>query len=211
MPDRPQDVVARGYDAAADAFAEWQSRITGWRRIERIDELLGLLPERPDVLELGVGAAVEPTRMLAERASLVGVDISAEQLRRARERVPAARLVHADFTQVDLEPQSFDAVVAFYVLNHVPRDEHGPLLHRIATWLRPGGYFLATFGATDVPGWYGPWVGGVETYFSGHEPPVTLRLVDEAGLALVHHDLETIEEPEGPVTFLWVLASKPRS
>ncbi|HKP18324.1 MAG TPA: class I SAM-dependent methyltransferase [Gaiellaceae bacterium] len=208
-PERPQELVARGYDAAADAFAAWQRQVKGSTRLERLDELLGLLPARPDVLELGSGAAVRSTRILAERARLVGVDISAEQVRRARERVPAAQFVHADLTELELEPATFDAVVAFYVLNHVPREQLAGLLRRIAAWLRRDGCLLATFGATDNPGWRGRWVGGVETFFSGYEPEVTLRLVREAGLDVVRGDLETIEEPNGPATFLWVLARRP--
>ena len=96
------------------------------------------------------------------------------------------------------------------MLNHVPREELGPLLERIAVWLRPGGWFLGTFGASDLPGWYGEWLNGVETYFSGYEPEITLGLVRDAGLELVRHDLETMEEPEGPATFLWVLARRGR-
>jgi hypothetical protein len=82
-------------------------------------------------------------------------------------------------------------------------------LARLAGWLRPGGHLLASFGASDLPGWRGEWLGGVETFFSGYEPEITLRLVREAGLGLVRNDLETITEPEGPATFLWVLARKP--
>ncbi len=209
MDDRPQDVVARGYDAGADRFAAWQRQITGSTRLVRLEELLGLLPDRPDVLELGSGAGGDSTRILAERTNLVGIDISAEQVRRAGKHVPSARFIRADFTQIELEPVSFDAVVAFYVLNHVPREELGPLLRSIALWLRPGGHLLATFGASDLPAWRGEWLGGVETFFSGYEPAVTLRLVRETGLGLVREDLETIEEPEGSATFLWVLARKP--
>jgi SAM-dependent methyltransferase len=147
--------------------------------------------------------------VLAERATLTGIDISAEQVRRARERVPGATFLHADFTQVELERASFDAVVSFYVLNHVPREELGPLLRRIASWLRPGGHLLASFGASDLPGWYGTAIGGLETFFSGYEPPVTLGLVRAAGLEIVRDELETIDEPEGPATFLWVLGRRP--
>jgi len=207
--ERPQDVVARGYDAGADAFAAWQRRIRGWSRFERLEELLALLPGRPDVLELGSGAGVRSTRLLAERTNLMGIDISAEQVRRARERVPRARFVHADFTQVELERGSFDAVVSFYVFNHVPREELGPLLGRIGAWLRPGGYLLASFGASDLPGWYGTWLDGVETFFSGFDPPVTLALVRAADFEVVRNELETIREPEGEATFFWVLARKP--
>jgi ubiquinone/menaquinone biosynthesis C-methylase UbiE len=37
--------------------------------------------------------------------------------------VPEARFVHCDFTQIELEPASFDAVVSLYVFNRVPREE----------------------------------------------------------------------------------------
>jgi hypothetical protein len=40
---------------------------------------------------------------------------------------------------------------------------------------------------------------------------VTLGLVRDAGLEIVCDELETIREPEGEVTFLWVLARKPHS
>lgn len=206
--ERPQDVVARGYDAGADAFASWQREITGWSRLERVEELLDLLPDRPDVLELGSGAGVRSTRMLAGRSHLTGIDISAEQVRRSRERVPSALFQHADFTTVELEPASFDAVVSFYVFNHVPREELGPLLGRIHGWLRPDGYLLASFGASDTPGWYGEAIGGLETFFSGYEPDVTLGLVRAAGLEVVRDELETIREPEGNATFLWMLARR---
>jgi cyclopropane fatty-acyl-phospholipid synthase-like methyltransferase len=209
MDERPQDVVARGYDAGAERFAAWQGQITGSKRLERVEELLALLPKGADVLELGSGAGVRSTQLLAERASLVGIDISAEQVRRARERVPGARFVHADFTQVEFDPASFEAVVAFYVFNHVPREELGPLLARIAVWLRPGGRLLASFGASDESGWYGEAIGGLVTFFSGYEPEVTLRLVREAGLEVASEELETIAEPDGAATFLWVLAQRP--
>ena len=124
-------------------------------------------------------------------------------------RVPGARFLHADLTAVELEPTSFDAVVSFYVFNHVPREELGPLLGRIQRWLRPGGFLLASFGASDVPGWYGEWLDGVETFFSGYEPEVTLQLVRASGLEIRRDELETIREPEGDATFLWVLARKP--
>ena len=207
--ERPQDVVARGYDNGADAFAAWQRRITGSRRLERVAEILAVLPEHPDVLELGSGAGVSSTRMLAGRANLIGIDISEEQVRRAREHIPGAIFLRGDFTQAWFEPGSFDAVVSFYVFNHVPREELAPLLQRIESWLRPGGHLLASFGASDIAAWYGEAIGGLQTFFSGYDPAVTLELVRDAGLEIVSDELETIREPEGEVTFLWVLARKP--
>jgi cyclopropane fatty-acyl-phospholipid synthase-like methyltransferase len=201
-------IVETGYDAMADDFAEWQRGIVGSTRLERVEELLRLLPKEPDVLELGVGAGVRSTRMLAERGRLTGVDLSSEQLRRARRRVPAATFLHADFTEVEFEAASFDAVVAAYVLNHLPPEELGPLARRLAVWLRPGGYFLASFGTTDNPGWTGEWL-GVEMYFAGLPPEENRRLVEAAGLAIVGDDIEVSLEPEGEARFQWLLARRP--
>ena len=202
------EIVAAGYDAMADRFAAWQRQIGGMSGRERVERLLPLMPDEPDVLELGVGAGVEASQLLAERGRLTGVDVSGEQLRRARERLPGATLIHGDFLAVDFRAASFDAVVAIYVLNHVPRDRHRELLGRLAGWLRPGGYFYGSFGATNNPDWRGEWL-GVAMFFSGHLPEVTRHLLGEAGLELVEDEMETIQEPEGEVDFLWVLARRP--
>jgi SAM-dependent methyltransferase len=202
----PVAIVAAGYDAMADRFAAWQEQISGPAGVDRVERLLPLLPVVPDVLELGVGAGKEASQLLARRARLTGVDASAEQLRRARARLPGATLIHGDFLSAELAA-SFDAVVALYVLNHVPRAQLPELMGRIAGWLRPGGYFLASFGATDLPDWRGEWL-GVEMFFSGYEPDVTRALVRAAGLELLEDEVETVHEPEGDVQFLWVLARR---
>ena len=203
-----KQVIEDGYDAMADRFAEWQKAIVGSTRLERVEELLELLPDDPDVLELGVGAGVRSSRLLAERGRLTGVDLSSEQLRRARERMPGATLLHADITEVELDDDSFDAVVAAYVLNHLPQDELAPLARRIGRWLRPGGHFLASFATTDNPGWTGEWL-GVEMFFAGLQPEENRRLVEAAGLQILRDDIEVSVEPEGEARFQWLLARRP--
>jgi SAM-dependent methyltransferase len=206
--DDVKKLIEDGYDAMADRFAEWQDRIEGSTRDERVDELLALLPEHPDVLELGVGAGVRSTRLLAERSRLTGVDLSAEQLRRARDRIPDASFIQADITELALGAESFDAVVAAYVLNHLPQGELAPLARNVPRWLRPGGYFLGSFGTTDNPGWTGEWL-GVEMFFAGLPPEANRRLVEDAGLEILEDEIEVSIEPEGEARFQWLLARKP--
>src|SRR5207247_1467923 len=92
----PKRIVERGYDAIADRFAAWQAQISDETRLRWLHDLLELLPDQPDVLELGVGAGVESSRILNERGRLTGVDLSQEQLKRARQRLPGATLIHSD-------------------------------------------------------------------------------------------------------------------
>jgi SAM-dependent methyltransferase len=157
------------------------------------------------VLELGCGAGSPETERLAERFRLTGVDISPRQIDRARAAIPAAEYLCGDFTELELPAGSFDAVAAFYVFNHVPRDLLAPLLERIHVWLVPGGWLLTAFGVSDMAGWTGEWL-GAETFFSSYPAETNSRLVREAGFTIDKDEVVTIEEPEGPVQFQWVLA-----
>lgn len=209
MSDERRRLVERGYDRMADRFDEWRHGIEGSPEIEWVGDLLARLPEQPDVLELGSGAGVAPTRLLAQRGRLTGIDISAEQVRRARERCPEARFIHADFTEVMLEESSFDAVVSLYVFNHVPRADVRPLLGTIAGWLRPGGYLLATFGISGGEGVQDDWL-GVPMFFASHTEEENRQLLRTAGLQIERDKVVPILEPEeGEARFQWLLAHRP--
>ena len=207
MSDRRTRLVAAGYDAMADTWEDWSSHVTDDPRQDWLEELLAVLPPGARVVELGCGNGTRETHELALRTHLTGVDLSEEQLRRARERVPAAEFVHRDLTTIEFDAGSLDAVAAFYVLNHVPRELLPALFERIHRWLRPGGHLLATLGASDLPDWEGEWL-GVPMFFSGHAPEVNLQLLRDADFELVHEEAVTITEPEGAVTFHWVLARR---
>ena len=206
MTDTRTQLVRTGYDAIADDYLAWTARIEDDPKVAYVEQLSALLDDGARVLELGCGAGEPCTRMLAERFDVTGVDISAEQLGRARARIPNARFVHADLTTLELDPESYDAVVAIYVLNHVPRELLPGLLDRVAASLVPGGLFLASFGAGDTPAWTGDWL-GTTMFFSSWDAPTNRRLLLGAGFQLAHDELVTIHEPEpdGPATFQWVL------
>ena len=204
MTDARVQIVADGYDAIGETFAEWRDRIVGDPRAEWRDELLSRLPDGARVLELGCGAGVPDTALLAARFRLTAVDVSPEQIRRASAAVPDATFVCADFTELELEPGSFDAVAAFYSFNHVPRDLLAPLFARAAGWLVPGGLFHTALGTTDLEDWTGEWL-GAPTYFSSFPPETNTRLLENAGFELIRDELVTFTEPDGDVTFQWIL------
>jgi SAM-dependent methyltransferase len=200
-------LVAAGYDAMIDTWEAWKAQITDDPRADWCNDLVSRLPRGARVVELGCGGGTDETRVLAERFRLTAVDLSPEQLRRARARVPGAEFVHADLTELELEPASVEAVAAFYVLNHVPRELLPGLFARIHLWLVPGGFFLTTLGASDLPGWTGEWLGR-PTYFAGFPPEENRRLLADAGFELERDELVAIREPEGEATFHWVLAKR---
>jgi len=207
----PKAVVATGYDQVAERYLTWSPlRPSAARRwaLALADERI---PRGTDVLELGCGAGIPMTATLAVGRRLVGVDISRAQIALARSNVPTAKFVQADMTAINRPAASLDAVVAFYSLTHVPRDEHTPLLARIRRWLRPGGVLIASFGVEDDPGGIEPGWLGVDMYFSHFSARVNRRLVEEAGLVVERADV--LDEPEDRhgARFLWVVAAVPQS
>jgi cyclopropane fatty-acyl-phospholipid synthase-like methyltransferase len=207
VADPRTELVGRGYDAMGERFAEWRDRIAGDPRREWEAELVSRLHDGARVLELGCGAGVPDTQRLASRFQVTGVDISVEQVRRARAAVPQAEFVRADFTALELEPASFDAVVSFYAFNHVPRELLAPTFARIHRWLALGGVLMTALGTTDTQAWNGDWL-GAPTFFSSFPPETNTRLVREAGFEILRDELVTFREPDGDVTFQWVLAMR---
>lgn len=205
MPDPRTQIVSAGYDAIGETFAEWRRRIVGDPRDEWAEELSSHLDDGARVLELGCGSGSPETRRLAQRFAVTGVDISPRQVERARAAIPEASFMVADLTELELPPASYDAVVSFYVFNHVPRDLLAPLLERIRGWLVPGGWLLSAFGVSDMEGWTGNWL-GAPTFFSSFPAEVNSRLVREAGFTLERDEVVVFEEPEGQAKFQWVLA-----
>jgi cyclopropane fatty-acyl-phospholipid synthase-like methyltransferase len=207
VSDPRVEIVASGYDLIADRFAAWRDRITDDPRRLWAGELASRLADGARVLELGCGAGVPDTKLLAERFRVTGVDASAEQIRRARANVPEAEFMQGDFTAIQFDPGSFEAIAAFYSFNHVPRELLAALFARIHGWLVPGGYLLAALGAHDTPDWTGAFL-GTTMFFSGYEPETNRRLLDEAGFERLLDDVVTIQEPDAPAEFPWVLARR---
>jgi cyclopropane fatty-acyl-phospholipid synthase-like methyltransferase len=199
------ELVGRGYDAMGERFAEWRGRIVGDPRREWEEEFTSRLGDGARVLELGCGAGVPDTQRLAARFQLTGVDVSVEQVRRARAAVPQAEFVRADFTALEFEPESYDAVVSFYAFNHVPRQLVGAHVGRIHRWLAPRGLPMTALGTSDTEAWTGDWL-GAPTFFSSFLPEMNTRLVREAASRSFATSSPPSGEPEGDATFQWVLA-----
>jgi SAM-dependent methyltransferase len=206
----PKRIVAEGYDAISERYLAWSALRPSATRLRYLGLALELIPAGSAVLELGCGAGIPMTAALAEGRTVTGVDISETQIEAARRNVPAATFVLADMTTLDFEPASFDAVVAFYALTHVPRDEQAGLLERIRRWLRPGGLFLASMGADDEPGDVeADWL-GVDMYFSHFGAKANRRLVETAGFVIDRTEVAVEPEDRHDARFLWVVARRHR-
>jgi cyclopropane fatty-acyl-phospholipid synthase-like methyltransferase len=206
----PKRIVAEGYDAISDRYFEWASSFHT-PAMRWLEDLLQRLDDGSVVLDLGCGRGVPFTQKLAQSHRVRGVDISARQVELARRLVPDAEFVAADATSLEQPAESLDAVVSLFMLGHVPREEQGPLLHRIAGWLRPGGFLLATMATSGTEAVDPDWL-GAPMYFASHTPEENRALVHAAGLEILRDRIIPHHEPgHGDVSFMWLLARKPET
>jgi SAM-dependent methyltransferase len=188
----PRQIVADGYDAIGDDFAEEARKDPAdlWKRY--ICYLTEGLPGCSDVLDLGCGAGDPGTKMLSMYFSATGVDISPVQIALAKNNVPDAKFMVADIVEVEFPNESFDAVTAFYSIIHVPRELHPGLLDKIAGWLRVGGRFIGTFHHRAHAEDYNPDWFGAPMFWSGYGPEDNQLMVEAAGLRIISAKIEYI-------------------
>lgn len=202
----PRRLVRRGYDALGGRYHEWTSANDPRYRLDYVDQLEARLRPGSRVLELGCGPGLPVAQRLAPDHVYVGVDTSAEQLRLARGNAPRARLVQADMAELAVPLGSFDAVVAFYSIIHLPREDQPGLFRAIAEWLRPGGLFVANLGVRDDPGSSEGWIDDVSMFWSSFDAPTNERLLADYGFELERSEVLKNFEDGREVEFLWILA-----
>jgi ubiquinone/menaquinone biosynthesis C-methylase UbiE len=209
QPTRPQDLVARSYDVIAERYAAWTGEELTGARARYVALIEDHVPSGAAVLDLGCGTGVPVSRALATRYRVTGVDGSARSIELARQKAPLATFLQADMTRVMFPPASFAAVISCYAIIHVPREVQQALLQRIAGWLQPGGFLIATMGAVESEGMEEDWL-GAPMYWSHFDAETNVQLVTNAGLEIEEAELDSADEDGLPVTHQWIVARKPR-
>jgi len=185
-PTDPKTIVREGYDRASYAYRGDDFEFRGSGYAYWLSRLTPDLPAGARVLDLGCGCGIPVSRELAQRHQVTGVDLSPVQIARARSLVPGAQFLCADMAEVAFEPQSFEAVVAFFSLIHLSLPEQSVVIERIARWLVPGGRVLAVVGKlpwTRVePDFRG--VRGVAMHWSHTDVATYRRWFENAGFAI---------------------------
>lgn len=107
--------------------------------------------------------------------------------------------------EVEVKAASFDALAAFYSINHIPPAQHGQLISKMASWLKPGGTLVASFGAGEAGEWIGEWLG--TTMFFGHcSEEAVLKSLQDAGFNIRRSLVE--QQDNEDTAFLWIEAAK---
>ncbi|WP_336135797.1 class I SAM-dependent methyltransferase [Natronomonas amylolytica] len=192
-----KNTVRRGYDELGDAYAAHRSG--EGQGMDALSTFLEAVPESARILDAGCGPGRPVLSHLADAASAVGLDFSGEQLRLAAEHAPEAALVRGDMTTLPFAAETFDAVVAYWSLIHVPLADHRTVIDEFSRVLCPGGRLLVCEGterwAGENPDWLDSGV-GMEWEIAGAE--ATREQLHDAGFEITDSwgVPETLEDEE---------------
>lgn len=137
-----QKSIKRAYAAVSPVYDLVFDRIFSPGRVEAI-KLMGIGPD-DRILDVGIGTGLN-LPLYPRHRQLVGIDISGKMLRKAHERIRElnasyVRLAVMDAMQMGFQDNSFDHVLATYVISVVP--DPIQVLQEIRRVCRPKGHII---------------------------------------------------------------------
>jgi RimJ/RimL family protein N-acetyltransferase len=183
--------VAASYDQIADRWVDLSTY--GFAQIERA---VAFVKHKGVALDVGCGAGRCLDLLARPGFRTDGIDASTAMIALARERHPEARLVQADVCRWEL-PRSYDLIVAWDSVWHVPLGQQEAVLTKLCRGLAPGGALVFTSGGADAPSEEQNSCMGPPMYHATLGIPKTLRVLADSGCVCRH--LEYDQHPEAHV------------
>ncbi len=179
-------LATNGYDQIADAYLAERRQ---FKNHTYLHWLIDELPRGSTVLDIGCGAGMPIDEFLIKHGYLVwGFDVSKKQIELARKLVPRASFGVKDMADLEFDEYEVDAVVAFYAIFHIPREQHLDLLKKIRSYLQPGGLLLITMSTknfeSDVK------FHGTTLHFSSYDAETNKKMVKEARFEIKFAELD---------------------
>jgi 2-polyprenyl-3-methyl-5-hydroxy-6-metoxy-1,4-benzoquinol methylase len=181
--------VAASYDQIADWWLDLSNY--GFAQIERA---VAFVKQKGVALDVGCGAGRCLDLLARHRFRTEGIDLSTAMIALARERHPEARLSYADIRRWEL-PRSYDLIVAWDSIWHVPLSQQEAVLTKLCRGLSPGGVIVFTTVGTDAPSQIQNSCMGPPMYHAALGIPKTLQVLSEAGCVCRHLEYDQHPQP----------------
>ncbi|WP_108883177.1 methyltransferase domain-containing protein [Anderseniella sp. Alg231-50] len=160
-----QEFEQSGWETAADPYHQhW-----GFLSSQSADPMLDAaeVTRGSKVLDVATGAGYVAASAVQRGARAVGIDFSAAQIDLARQTFPEVEFRKASAEALPFSPDTFDAVVMGFGMNHMPDPEAA--FGEACRVLKPGGRFAFTVWSQPNPGeGFGIVLSAIETHSAAY-------------------------------------------
>ncbi len=175
-------VVIDGYDRCSTDYSKVRNKEN--------EPSLKLLTDKltnkdAKVLDLGCGNGIPVSKMLS-RYVLTGIDISEKQIEQAKENVPNAEFICKDISEFEFENNHWDAIVSYYAIFHLKKEEQLILFDKISKGLVPNGHFLLTLTLHNEPGYTEDDFFGVKMFWENYSLKEYEKIFTDKGMKILY-------------------------
>ena len=122
------------YDKIAKSYFKKFSKYS-----EYIDEFLSLISKNGKIFDAGCGPGIDSNYMDSKGFRVVGVDMSKEMIKLAKQNLPKITFKLSDLRKINFSENSFDGIFASFSLIHLSKVNILPLLKKFNKILKKEG------------------------------------------------------------------------
>ena len=156
--------------------------------VGQLQRALSFVKNSNYALDVGCGAGGRFINTLEQQGyEITGVDVSKSMIALAQHNHPSHQFFHHDICQWHTE-QTFDVIVAWDSLFHLPLSQHQPVISKLCRQLNQGGVLMYTFGNAQgehTDQWHND-----TFYYSSIGINNNLALLIDSGMLVVHLELD---------------------
>jgi cyclopropane fatty-acyl-phospholipid synthase-like methyltransferase len=180
-------LVKQGYEQCAQNYLDERDLFKNQKYLE---DLIIKLKKGSKILDIGCGAGVPIDKFLIKNDfDVTGIDISPKQIKLAQKNNPKGKFLVKDMSEINFPKNSFDAIISFYAIFHIKREDHQNLFNKLFSILKQNGFLLVTMG-------YEEWEGtedfhGTKMFWSQYGVDKNLEIVKNSGFKIIHNEIDT--------------------
>lgn len=169
--------------------------------VEQVEKALDFATGGGKGLDIGCGAGGRFVRRMRDKGyAITGLDVSEQMLELARQTHPNETFLHQDITTWETT-NTFDFILAWDSLFHLPLKSQKPVLEKLCTLLAPNGILIYTLG--DAEGEHTDQWHGDSFAYSSIGINENLNLLIKHGLSIRHLELDQF-----PESHVYIIAQK---
>jgi ubiquinone/menaquinone biosynthesis C-methylase UbiE len=205
-------ITQQTYDMVAEVYHELYKDEMLHKAYDRkiLDKFSQSLSNNSIIYDIGCGPSGHIGYYLFEKGyDVVGVDISEKCIAMASKYHPEMKFIKMDMTNLELEDNSIDGIIAYYSIIHIPKRYISKIFQEFHRVLRAGGKLLVVVKEGDQEGLQEELLGlKTQIYFTLFRQEEIIKYYIENGFKILFNQKRSPYEDEISLSRIYAIGEK---